>query len=246
MLQASKNDCFPATRISAISRVRSSDAAERQQALASLCEVYWRPVYKYVRLRWNRDIADAQDLTQGFFAGLLARELLARFEPSKGRLRTYLRLCVDSFVMNEDKAASRQKRGGQIQHLAMDFPAAEEEMGRTTMDAASLASPDSIEDFFAREWMRGLFALAIEELNTLCRERNRESAFQLFEAYHLDGDEDISYVRLAERYGMKVSGVTNALAWTRREFRRLVLSHLREVCGSEDEFRREAAALFGG
>ena len=101
------NERFPATRWSVIAAVRSEDTVERKRALDILCETYWKPVYKYVRLRWNRSAPDAQDLTQGFFAEMLERELLNRFDAGKGRLRTYLRLCVDSFVMNEEKAARR-------------------------------------------------------------------------------------------------------------------------------------------
>src|SRR5437879_11257958 len=118
-------DQFPVTRWSVIDAVKSEDPAEHIRALDTLFEAYWKPVYKYVRLRWNRPAEDAQDLTQGFFAELLERALLAKYDSSKSKLRTYLRLCVDSFVMNEDKAARRQKRGGAISHVALDFSAAE-------------------------------------------------------------------------------------------------------------------------
>jgi hypothetical protein len=133
---------FPPTRWSVIEAAQSRDNAERTRALETLCAAYWKPVYKYVRLRWNRPAPDAQDLTQGFFAEMLERELLNRFDAGKSRLRTYLRVCVDSFVMNEDKAARRLKRGGNIRHLALDFTGAEEELGVATLDPASLASPE--------------------------------------------------------------------------------------------------------
>jgi RNA polymerase sigma factor (sigma-70 family) len=236
---------FPATRWSVIEGVRSADGEERKRALDKLCEAYWKPVYKYVRLRWNRDAADAQDLTQGFFIELLERELLSRFDAGKSRLRTYLRLCVDSFVMNEDKAARRLKRGGEVQHLALDFSGAEEELGGATIDAAAVASPESLEEFFEKEWVRSLFTLAVEDLRALCAERGRERDFQLFEAYDLDGDDRVSYADLARQNGIPVTDVTNALAWTRREFRRIALERLREICGSEEEFQRETRATFG-
>src|SRR6266849_3653348 len=108
----SMGDRFPSTRWSVIEGIRSSDEAERTRATETICRAYWKAVYKYVRLRWNRTAEDAQDLTQGFFAEMLERELLAKYDPAKSRLRTYLRLCVDSFVMNQEKAAHRQKRGG--------------------------------------------------------------------------------------------------------------------------------------
>src|SRR6266853_5251901 len=127
-------DRFPPTRRSVIEAARSIDAEERERALEVLCAAYWKPVYKYVRLRWNRTPDAAQDLTQGFFVELLERELLDKFDAKKSRLRTYLRLCVDSFVMNEDKAGRRQKRGGTVLHVALDFAGEEEELDATAMD----------------------------------------------------------------------------------------------------------------
>jgi len=238
-------DQFPVTRWSVIDAVKSVDAAERARAMDTLFAAYWKPVYKYVRLRWNRPAEDAQDLTQGFFAEMLERELLAKYNPAKSKLRTYLRLCVDSFVMNQEKAARRQKRGGNTTHVALDFHAAEEEFAGNTIDAASIPSPESLEEFFEKEWVRSLFALAVEDLRKFCAERERERTFRLFEDYDLSGDPEISYEKLAAQYAISVADVTNALSWARREFRRIALERLRELCGSEEEFHREARAVFG-
>lgn len=238
-------DRFPPTRRSVIEAARSIDAEERERALEALCAAYWKPVYKYVRWRWNRPAEAAQDLTQGFFAELLERELLDKFDPKKSRLRTYLRVCVDSFVMNEDKAGRRLKRGGNIPHVALDFAAAEDELSAIAIDPAKIASPESLEDFFEKEWVRSLFALAVEDLRKLCVASERERTFHLFEAYDLEGNDKISYQQLAQEHGISVTDVTNALAWARREFRKIALDLLRELCGSEDEFHREARAVFG-
>lgn len=238
-------DRFPPTRRSVIEAVRSIDAEERERALEALCAAYWKPVYKYIRLRWNRPVDEAQDLTQGFFVEVLERELLEKFDAKKSRLRTYLRVCVDSFVSNEDKASRRQKRGGNVAHVALDFAAAESELNGTVMDPAAVPSPESLEQFFEKEWVRSLFSLAVEELRELCAARQRERTFYLFEAYDLDGNGQISYEQLSKEYGIPVTDVTNALSWARREFRRIALEHLRELCGSEEEFQREARAAFG-
>jgi RNA polymerase sigma factor (sigma-70 family) len=238
-------DQFPVTRWSVIDAVKSADAAERARAMDTLFAAYWKPVYKYVRLRWNHPVEDAQDLTQGFFAEMLERELLTKYNPVKSKLRTYLRLCVDSFVMNQEKAARRQKRGGNIMHVALDFQAAEGELMGTTIDAASIPSPESLEEFFEKEWVRSLFELAAEDLRKFCAERERERTFRLFEDYDLSGDPDISYEKLATQYAISLTNVTNALSWARREFRRIALERLRELCGCEDEFHREARAVFG-
>jgi RNA polymerase sigma factor (sigma-70 family) len=241
----SGGDRFPPTRRSVIEAVRSIDAEERESALEALCAAYWKPVYKYIRLRWNRPPDAAQDLTQGFFVEVLERELLEKFDAKKSRLRTYLRVCVDSFVINQDKAGRRQKRGGNVPHVALDLGAAEEELGAATIAPAKIASPESLEDFFEKEWVRSLFALAVEDLRSLCAARDRERTFRLFEAYDLEGNEKISYEQLSKEYAISVTDITNALAWARREFRSIALERLRELCGGEDEFQREARAAFG-
>jgi RNA polymerase sigma factor (sigma-70 family) len=238
-------DRFPATRWSVVEAARSQSPAERARALETLFAAYWKPVYKYVRLRWKRSPEDAQDLTQGFFMELLERGLLARFDPQKSRLRTYLRLCVDSFAANAEKATRRQKRGGNAAHVPLDFEGAEGELRSTSMDPAAIPSPESLEEFFEKEWIRSLFAVAVEDLRKLCVERKREKTFHLFEAYDLDGSDNVSYKQLSGEYGIPVTDVTNALAWARHEFRRIALERLQEICASEEEFQREARAVFG-
>jgi RNA polymerase sigma factor (sigma-70 family) len=238
-------DRFPLTRWSVIDAARSADQSERVRALDTLCAAYWKPVYKYIRLRWNCPADDAQDLTQGFFVQLIERGLLEKYDSAKSRLRTFLRVCVDSFVMNEEKSAKRLKRGGNASHVALDFAGAEEELGGAIMDPAKIPSPESLEEFFEKEWVRGLFELAVEDLRKHCEANERERTFRLFEEYDLSGDETVSYDKLAEEYGIEVTDVTNALAWARREFRRVALGRLREICGSDEEFQREARSVFG-
>ena len=237
---------FPQTRWSAIAAARSNDSAERARALDVLFAAYWKPVYKYIRLKFSKAPDEAQDLTQGFFLELFERDLLSRFDAEKSRLRTYVRLCVDSFVLNEIKHAQRQKRGGEAVHLALDYPAAEGELKAQTIDPASIPSPEQFEEFFEKEWIRSLFAWAVDELRQFCDIGGKQAAFALFETYDLSGDESLSYAQLAEASSLSVSNVTNQLAWARREFRRFAKERLRAICATDQEFARESKALFGG
>ena len=245
LTMTSPGESFPLTRISVVAAARSQDSAERSRALDTLFAAYWKPIYKYLRLKYSQAPQDAQDLTQGFFAELLERGLLARFDPAKSRLRTYLRVCADSFVLNEIKAASRKKRGGEVTHVALDFSAAEDELRAQTIDPAAIPSPESLEEFFEKEWIRSLFSSAVEELKALCESRGKQKAFALFESYDLDGEENLSYGDLAAQHGLCATDVNNHLAWARREFRRVAIDRLQALCGSEEEFTREAKALFG-
>src|ERR1700726_4518907 len=121
---------FPATRWSAILAARSKDPAEKSRALEVIVSAYWKPIYKYLRLRWGKPNEEAKDLTQEFFARLIEKDYLSDFNPAKARLRTFLRVCADRFLANGFKAAKRLKRGGGAQHISLDFGAAEAELDR--------------------------------------------------------------------------------------------------------------------
>ena len=63
---------------------RSAEPEERQRALEILIAAYWKPVYKYIRLRWDKDNEQAQDLTQEFFLRILEKEFLAQLRSAAG------------------------------------------------------------------------------------------------------------------------------------------------------------------
>jgi RNA polymerase sigma factor (sigma-70 family) len=238
---------FPETHWSAVIAARSDDPVERRRALDLLISAYWKPVYKYIRIHWNKSSDEAQDLTQEFFTRLIEKDFLDRYDPARARLRTYLRVCVDGVVANESKAAGRLKRGGDAIHLSLDFRAAETELARVVPVPPQLASPESIDDWFEKEWIRSLFVLAVETLLEECEARGKKVHFRLFEIYDLEdaSSRRPSYEDLAREFNIGVTDVTNYLAFARREFRRIVLATLREMCANEEAFRREAGAILG-
>lgn len=238
---------FPLTRWSAVLAARSEDPAERSRALEGIVAAYWKPIYKYLRIRWGKSDEDAKDLTQDFFARLLEKDYLEDFDPGKARLRTFLRVCVDRFVANNAKAAKRLKRGGGAVHVSLDFDAAEVELERARPVIESIVSPETVDDFLEKEFIRSLFGLAVDELREFCESRGKQLHFQLFEIYDLEsqGERPASYAELAQRFEIAPTDVTNHLAFARREFRRIALERLREMTASEEEFRREARAMLG-
>jgi len=233
---------FPATRWSAIEGTRSSDPDERRRALDRIVSVYWKPVYKYARARHQRSPEDAQDLTQEFFSSLIERGTLDAYDPRKARLRTFLRSCVDALVANADRDARRLKRGGGNVPLSLEFELAEGELART-----GLPSPERVDDFFEKEWVRSLFAAAVDQLRAHYAAKGRDVVFSVFARHDLDDAEPgrPSYAELAREFGISITDVTNHLSAGRREFRRICLELLRETTASDDEFRREARSLLG-
>jgi RNA polymerase sigma factor (sigma-70 family) len=233
---------FPPTRASVVRAASGPEGEPRRQAFGALAEGYWRPVYKYLRWRWSADRAEAEDLTQGFFARAYEKRFFDRFDPARGRFRTFLRACLDGFAANERQAASRLKRGGGAALLSLDVEGAERELA-----GAARHSGDDVEAWFHREWVRTLFAHALAALEARCREKGRLAAFEVFRRYDVDADEDArpTYDALARELGLPVTQVTNHLAAMRRELRREVLDALRALTASEEEFQAEARDLLG-
>src|ERR1044072_7668097 len=224
---------FPVTNHSAIVGARSDDESVRRRAFDTILNSYWKPVYKYVRLKWQASNEDAKDLTQGFFANAFEKNCFASYDATKASFQTFPRACLDGFVANERKAGQRLKRGGDMDHYQLDFAAAEHEL------AAHAASTLSPEDYFHREWVRWMFTLAVDAFRQRCEESGRMVHFQLFERYDLS-DEKVSYASLADDFGLDTATVNNYLAAARRDFRRIVLEKLREITATDEEFRTEA------
>ena len=104
---------FVTTHWSVVLTAAGTDTTRAHEALSCLCEIYWYPLYAYVRRRGHSP-DDAQDLTQEFFARLLEKHWLARADREKGRFRSFLLMAMKRFLANEWDKAQALKRGGHI------------------------------------------------------------------------------------------------------------------------------------
>ena len=226
---------FPVTNPSAIRLLASGDPERRAKALAIIVEAYWRPIYKYIRLRWNTPPAEAEDLTQAFFETAIDRETLAKYETGRARFRTFLRTCCERFVIDQHRMSSARRRGGSRLHV--EFAAAEAELGEQREDL----DPEAM---FDAEWLRHLMQLALDRLAQRMTARGKPTHVAIFREVHL-GDKPATYAETAARHGVSVTDVTNWLHVTRREFRKIALDLLRELTLDPEDFEQEARAVFG-
>ena len=234
---------FPATRLSVVERTRSGDADTRRMALAAIIEAYWKPAYKYLRVKWSLDPDAAADLTQEFFTSTLEKDVIERYDPGRARFRTYLRLCLDGFAANARKSEGRLKRGGGVTVVPLDFETAEGEI-RTHEPAVGA----DVDELFYREWVRALLERSVADLKRYSDSTARPIMFDVFARYDLLPDTETrpTYTEIARALNITPATVTNHLAAMRREFRRIVLERLRELTSSEEEWEAEAARLLGG
>ena len=212
---------FPSTQASLL---EAAGAGVPGEALERVMALYWKPVYRFIRLKFRLDNEDAKDLTQSFFATALERGFFARFDPAKAAFRTYLRMAVERFAANQYAAANRQKRGG-----GMEF----EPLGE---EAATTESPEQV---FEREWQRQLFSLAVDALRAECDAGGKQIQFRVFQAYDLAEGDRPSYAELAAEHGISEVAVTNHLAWARRRLLGLVTERLRGATSGARELREE-------
>ncbi len=139
------NAVFPATRWSVVLSASAGNAEERCEALAVLCQCYWYPLYAYARRR-GLTAADAQDVTQTFFAHLLEAQGLERLEgPERGRLRSYLLAGMQNWIARQHRDRNVAKRGGG-RVFSFDALDAEERYRMEPTD------PDTPESLYERQW----------------------------------------------------------------------------------------------
>ena len=219
---------FPSTQLSLL-EAAAGGAALSNEALERVTALYWKPVYRFIRVKFGKSNEDAKDLTQGFFATALERDFFARFDAAKASFRTYLRMAVERFAAGQHASANRLKRGGEVEF---------EPLGEQAFAA------ESPEQVFEREWQRQLFALALDDLRAYCDAEGKGLQFHIFEAYDLaDGDRP-SYADLAARHAVSETSVTNHLAWARRMLRQFVNERLRGVTAGERDLREEMRRLW--
>lgn len=231
---------FPLTRRTLVDAIRSDDAAARASAFSLLVEAYWKPVYKYVRLRHRLARETAEDLTQSFFQQAHERGFLAGYDPTRARFRTFLRVALDRLASKLLDHEHAQKRGGGIAPIPLSFADAEGEV----VTVEPVAESES-ERFFEKEWRRALVEAALSSLREECARTGRVRRYEMFARVALPAAEAPSYAELAREHGIEIHTVTNELAAARREFRRILLDRLRAVTTSEEEFQEELRALLG-
>lgn len=231
---------FPATRRSVLERIQSGDPDVRRTAFGDLSEGYWRPSYHYLRLHWRLPPETAEDVVQAFFTAAFEKQYVERYDPAKAKFRTFLRLCLDRFVQNHQKAERAEKRGGGRIHLPLDFPAAEQELA-----AIAVQDRRDLDRFFHDETVRALFARTIDAMRGTYGAEGKDVIFNVFERHDLRPSPDVSYASVAREFDLTASQVTNYLHAARRRFREQALVNLRALVGTEQEFRDEARELFG-
>lgn len=224
------------TRWSMVIRAHG-DGREARCALEELCRGYWPPVYAFLR-RKGRSRADAEDLTQGFFAELLSRGSLDTVAEDKGRLRTFLLKAVTRHMINEHERASAAKRGGGALHLSLDFDRAE---GSYVAEPGHRVTPE-LE--FERQWALQLLEQALAKVREDAASGGRLALFEDLKGL-ISLDAGIGpYEEIAARHGLTDGAVKAAAHRLRQKFRECLRAAIADTVSSDDEVDDEIRHLF--
>jgi len=232
---------FPTTRWTLVAQASASEPRERDAALEELCQSYWPPVYAYLRSKGVLP-AEAEDLTQGFFAEFLSRDNFTKVDESRGRLRSYLLSAASNFMTQDYRNRTRQKRGGGTQILSLNF---------TNRDGANrileIEDHETPEALFERQWAVTVLQQVLESVEVHYENSGQTSLFNALRFVISPNDEKRSHEEVAKQEGMSVSAVKSAAYRLRerfaRELRATIADTLLDHQDVDDEIR-ELMAVF--
>ena len=229
-------DRFATTHWSMVVSAGGSRSPEASEALATLCESYWFPLYAFVR-RAGHSAEDARDLTQEFFVRLLEKRYLAAADREKGRFRTFLLTAVKRFLANEYDRARALKRGGGQRILSLEGPEPEARYRREPTDTLT---PERV---FERQWALTLLAQVLARLEAETTAEGKAALFDALKA-HLTGDGATGYATTAARLGTTEGAVKTAAHRLRQRYRELLREEIAQTVAGLDEIEEEIRYLF--
>ena len=226
---------FRTTRWSLVQAAGDLERRDSHSALSELCQGYWLPVYSYFRRRVG-NVADAQDLTQEFFAKLLDKNYIADARQEKGRFRTFLLTAAQRFMTKEWAKAKAIKRGGGKTVLSLDFDAGE---SFYAMEPADTETPELL---FDRQWAIQLLEVVHERLRQEYAASSKQTLYEQLKPLLVGAGP--SQHELAQRLGMTEGAVKTAAYRMRSRYAQLLRTEIAETVGDPGEVDNEIAHLF--
>lgn len=217
---------------------------EGNEALARLCQIYWRPIFTFIYRR-GYSAHDAQDLTQDFFVVILEGKLLQTADPARGRFRSLLIKSLKNFLIDAAGKRRTRKRGGDLQFVSWEKWMAEAPCQLSISAQALATSPP--EALFDLSWAAAIGEEALRRLRMECESKGRRRVFEVLQGYLTTERADICYQDLSPMLGIPEPAVKSLLHQFRIRYRALLREEVAKTVGTEanvaDELRYLCAAL---
>lgn len=235
--ESGRSPAFRKTQWSLVRRATGLDSPESREALEALCRAYWFPIYAFIRRHGNSP-HDAEDLTQEFFARLLAGNSMARANPALGKFRTFLLGALNHFLTDAQRKADAAKRGGNVEIISFEQTRAEE---RYQLDPVDDRTPDRV---FEQQWSVVLLDKAANRLQEEFQTAGKAREFEVLKRFLTSEGDEYSYANAGAELHRSPKTVAVAVHRVRRRFRYLVRSAIADTVSTPAEVEEEYQRLF--
>ena len=225
---------FAATRWTVVLTAGQSQSPQAGRALEELCRLYWYPLYAYVRRR-GYESHEAEDLTQDFFARLLAKNYLADVDRAKGKFRSFLLVSLKHFLANEWDRAQAEKRGGGHTIISLDAET------RYRQEPKDELSADKLLD---RQWAIALLDQVLDRLGAEYGDAGKIEVFEQLKVTLTGASAAIPYAAVAVKLGTTEGAVKVAAHRLRQRYRKLLREEIAHTVASPAEVDEEIRHLF--
>jgi RNA polymerase sigma factor (sigma-70 family) len=218
-----------------------------RNALAELCQTYWRPIFSFVR-GLGYSMEDAQDLTQDFFVIILKDNWLQHADRNRGRFRSFLLRSLQNFLINAAEKTHARKRGGDVEFISWDNWLAEEPSQLLISDQGLDAlAPERLFDL---SWATTVVEHALRRLREECESKGKLWLFRALSRHLTDERDEVSYANLSSQLGVAETIVKKQLHKMRQRYRCLLRAEVSRTVENpaevDDEIRYLCAALAAG
>ena len=213
-----------------------SDAERSQQALSSLFQTYWYPLYAYVRRRGYSE-HDAEDIVQAFCLHLQEKHAVAKADRQRGKFRTFLLSSLQNFLGHEYERSRAQKRGGGQELIRLD---AEDADARYRLEPIDSVTPETI---FERRWAQALLEQTVSGLRADFIMRGKERLFDGLSSFLTSDLRETSYQTAADQLGLPLSAIKTTVHRLRRDYRTRLREEIGRTVSSPDEIEAELLYL---
>jgi DNA-directed RNA polymerase specialized sigma24 family protein len=229
---------FKTTHWSVVLAAGDPGSPQSAQALEELCRSYWYPLYACIR-REGYDPADAEDLTQSFFARLLTGKELAHVAPDKGKFRAFLLACLRHFLSDQRHRAKTLKRGGAVRFVTFDVQGAEERFQLEAGEAQDSATA------FDREWGVTLLAHALSRLRREYEAAGQLRLYERLKDYAAAEMDAAACAQVAADLPLTEGATKAALHRLRQRYRELIRKEISHTVSTPGEIDEEIRYLIG-
>ncbi|MEM1070076.1 MAG: sigma-70 family RNA polymerase sigma factor [Planctomycetota bacterium] len=228
---------FRSTHWSAVFTAGQGVSSEARQALASLCEIYWYPLYAYA-VRRVATVDEAQDLTQAFFTELLEKNFVGSADPERGRFRAFLLTAFKHFMAKQWQKEKALKRGGGRQPISLHFPSADSTWQIDPSDGLTA------EQAYDQQWVIALLGQTLDRLQRESEHAGRGEQFAALKGFIIGNHGETTYAQIAEDLNMSAAAAKKSASRMRERYRQLLREEIAQTVSGTDEIEDEIRSLF--